>query len=172
MAIVSPSLAVLAVNWPMAKLLATRDGLAEIDGHLVAQRDTDHLRTAAALHGSPQLLQIDRSTSAGPPYVVAVCPLATGKRRPEPCLIRVIDLLQPLAIAPETLARLYALTPAQAEIAIAIAEGKSLEAIVTERHIVIGTLRRHLHALFRKTGTHTQGGLIRLILSLDRLVRI
>lgn len=173
--IVSRFMAIVEVNRPMSDLLAAQDGLAAVDGYLVAQRDTDRLRTAVldSLADSPQLLHVDRPTSSGPPHAAAVTHLGSsiGTGVPDLCMIRVVDLSQPLSITPEALTRLYALTPAQAEIAIAIAEGKSLEAIVAERNIIIGTLRRHLHEVFRKTGTGTQGALIRLILSLDRLAR-
>jgi DNA-binding NarL/FixJ family response regulator len=172
-ALVTPSMLIVAVNRPMSDLLSARDGLAVVDGCLVALRETDRLRAAVreALHGSPQLLYLDRLRSAGPSSVAAVTPVPCTLAAGDLCLLRVADPARPLSITPQILIGLYALTPTQAEIAIALAEGKTLDTIVAERNIILGTLRRHLHQIFGRTGVGSQGTLIRLILSLDRLLR-
>lgn len=61
------------------------------------------------------------------------------------------------------LATLFGLSPAQADIALAIFEGKTPEAIATERGVAISTLRTHLAEIFIRTGAENQRDLVRLL---------
>jgi DNA-binding CsgD family transcriptional regulator/PAS domain-containing protein len=63
----------------------------------------------------------------------------------------------------DMLARLFALSPAQAAIALAIFNGKSPEQIAVERGVAITTLRTHLAEIFARTGAENQRDLIRLL---------
>lgn len=54
---------------------------------------------------------------------------------------------------------LYDLTPAEARVAAAIAEGLGVAGVATREGIAIGTVRAHLKAIYAKTGTHGQTGL-------------
>ncbi len=58
---------------------------------------------------------------------------------------------------------LFALSPAQAEIALGIFNGKSPEQIGADRGVAISTLRTHLAEIFARTGTENQRDLIRLL---------
>lgn len=66
---------------------------------------------------------------------------------------------------PELLRRVYGLTRMEANVAIALVGGATLEAAVERLAIARATARRHLAAIFAKTGTHRQADLVRLILS-------
>jgi DNA-binding CsgD family transcriptional regulator/PAS domain-containing protein len=63
----------------------------------------------------------------------------------------------------ETLIALFRLSPAQAEIALAIYDGKTPEQIADERGVAISTLRTHLAEIFVRTGTENQRDLVRLL---------
>jgi DNA-binding CsgD family transcriptional regulator/PAS domain-containing protein len=63
----------------------------------------------------------------------------------------------------ELLATLFGLSPAQAEIALAIFSGKAPEEIAAERGVAISTLRTHLAEIFRRTGAENQRDLVRLL---------
>ena len=60
----------------------------------------------------------------------------------------------------------FQLTPSEARIAMWLAAGKSLEEAAHEMAIAQETVRSHLKAVFRKTGTHRQGELIALVIRL------
>jgi DNA-binding NarL/FixJ family response regulator len=169
-ALVEPSLAIVAANAAMSDLLDAEDGLARIDGHLIAVRDTERLRSAVrdALDVGPRLLHLERTRSAGRPFVVGATALPTASGTL--CILRIADTDRPPTIAAAAIAELYLLTPAQTLVAADIAQGLTLEAIATDRGIAIGTLRRHLHEIFKKTGTGSQSALTSLLLSIDRLV--
>lgn len=68
----------------------------------------------------------------------------------------------------ERLRHALGLTPAEALLAGAMAEGRSLESCADQLGIAIGTARQRLKAIFAKTGTHRQGELVAL---LSRLLR-
>ncbi len=72
--------------------------------------------------------------------------------------------------APETpaqlLRRVYGLTRKEAQLALALAGGATLADAAEGLRIAEGTARRHLAAIFARTGIHRQAELVRLILSL------
>ena len=63
----------------------------------------------------------------------------------------------------QTLIALFRVSPAQAEIALAIYNGKTPEQIAAERGVAISTLRTHLATIFLRTGTENQRDLVRLL---------
>lgn len=66
---------------------------------------------------------------------------------------------------PEWLRQIYGLTPTEAEVAARIAKGTSLGEVSEALGITIHTVRGHLKELFRKTGTHRQAELVRVLLT-------
>jgi DNA-binding CsgD family transcriptional regulator len=66
------------------------------------------------------------------------------------------------------LQRLFALTPAEADMTALLANGASLESIAAARKVTLGTVRTQLRTVFRKTETHRQGELVSLVLKMDR----
>jgi DNA-binding CsgD family transcriptional regulator len=63
----------------------------------------------------------------------------------------------------EMLAQAFGLTPAEADVAIGIASGRTLAQIAVDRHVKIGTVRAHLKTVFSKTHTHGQADLTRVL---------
>jgi DNA-binding CsgD family transcriptional regulator len=61
--------------------------------------------------------------------------------------------------------QLYQLTPKESEIAALLAIGQTLEEIATANGVTEATVRTQLRAIFAKTGTSRQAGLVRLALS-------
>lgn len=70
------------------------------------------------------------------------------------------------AVASQALESLFELTPTEAQIANAFAEGKRTEEIAREFNISATTVNFHKRNLFDKTGTNRQADLIALMLSL------
>jgi DNA-binding CsgD family transcriptional regulator len=57
----------------------------------------------------------------------------------------------------------FDLTPAEAQIALGIAGGKTLAAIAEARSVSVSTAREQLKSVFVKTGTHRQAELVALL---------
>ena len=64
---------------------------------------------------------------------------------------------------PETLQRLFKLTPAEARLAASVGEGSSLAEAANQLGIGRETARTHLKRIFSKTGTRRQSELVRLL---------
>jgi DNA-binding CsgD family transcriptional regulator len=69
---------------------------------------------------------------------------------------------------PFILAEAFDLTPAEAQVAVALTQGKTAEQVAAARAVAIGTVRTQIKSLLAKTGAHRQGDLMRLIVSLPR----
>jgi DNA-binding CsgD family transcriptional regulator len=57
----------------------------------------------------------------------------------------------------------FMLTPAEVQIALGIAEGKTLASIAKVRGVAVSTARGQLKSVFVKTGTHRQAELVALL---------
>jgi DNA-binding CsgD family transcriptional regulator len=62
---------------------------------------------------------------------------------------------------------LFALTPAEMRLAVALARGLDLQSIAQSHHTTVGTLRVHLKSIFEKTNTSRQAELILLLARLS-----
>jgi DNA-binding CsgD family transcriptional regulator len=84
-----------------------------------------------------------------------------AERAPNPAslLLLVIDPEQWLAPPREMLMQTFALTRAEADVAIGLVSGRTLAEVAADRDIKIGTVRTHLKAVFAKTHTHSQADL-------------
>ena len=130
--------------------------------------ETDHrLRRLVAAESKPR-------RDPDPPQSVAVqrdgrLPLIVrphrlderAERAPSPAslLLLVIDPEQWPAPPREMLMQTFALTRAEADVAIGIVSGRTLAEVAGDRDIKIGTVRAHLKAVFSKTRTHSQADL-------------
>jgi DNA-binding CsgD family transcriptional regulator len=65
---------------------------------------------------------------------------------------------------PEILQRLYGLTPSEAAVALAVAQGHDPRHIAEELRIGIPTVRTHLYRAMAKTDTRRQAELVRVLL--------
>jgi DNA-binding CsgD family transcriptional regulator len=83
-------------------------------------------------------------------------PARDGFGAPLPAAI-LCGLSQPL------LQELFALTPAEAAVAAALACGRTVEAIATDCGISLNTARTHLKRIFAKTGTRRQAEAVALL---------
>jgi DNA-binding CsgD family transcriptional regulator len=63
------------------------------------------------------------------------------------------------------LMEMYGLTPAEAELAELLSQGRSLEEAAKARHVTLNTARSQLKQIFAKTNTNRQGELLQLVLS-------
>lgn len=151
--------------------LRARDGIADVGGRLsVRCRSTQAAllralgEAAACPRAEPTVLQIPREHRAA--LKLTVLPMVSA-RADNPG--RALALLQPPELAPrldpELVSRLYRLTPAEAQLAVALTEGCSLQQFARQRGRSEHTVRTQLKALFEKTETRRQAELVRLLLT-------
>ncbi|MCO5130182.1 MAG: hypothetical protein M9932_06400 [Xanthobacteraceae bacterium] len=106
------------------------------------------------------------------PIIALVTPLARrsdGDRGVGHAMVSLRPAWDEPAFDQAMLERLFGLSPAQAQIALALFEGRSPEQIAAERGIRITTLRTHLAEIFLRTGAETQRDLVRLLGTLPPL---
>lgn len=72
---------------------------------------------------------------------------------------------RPSAISPEALGAVYDLSPAEARIAVLLANGYTAEQIAEAAGVSLATVRSQIRAAFRKTGVARQPELVRLVLA-------
>lgn len=85
-------------------------------------------------------------------------------------LLTIADLTIPLAPSAATLARLFGLTPAEAELTVLFGQGLDLDQASALLRISKNTAKAHLRMVFAKTGVTRQSSLVRLVLrSVDEL---
>ncbi|MEM7563617.1 MAG: helix-turn-helix transcriptional regulator [Pseudomonadota bacterium] len=73
------------------------------------------------------------------------------------------NLQQPISV--DSLVSVYNLTPSEAQVAISLANGHSVDQIATITHHSTHTIRTQLKSIFRKTGSTRQSELIKLLLT-------
>jgi DNA-binding CsgD family transcriptional regulator len=105
----------------------------------------------------PQSLCLHRQGQAA--LIVSVAPLAT----PDGPLAVVFVREPETATSAPALQQRFDLTPSEAVVAKALAEGGSLDQIAQSKHVSVNTVKTHIHHIYRKTATSRQGELIALI---------
>ena len=102
-----------------------------------------------------------------PPLVVHLLPVRRGARdvfSGASAIAVVTTIATPAAPSVEIIATLFDLSPAEARVAQAIAEGKTIESHAGETGLSIETVRKQVKSAMAKTDTHRQVDLVRLLL--------
>ncbi|WP_419934838.1 helix-turn-helix transcriptional regulator [Candidatus Palauibacter sp.] len=111
--------------------------------------------------------------SGGSPVVVHVNPV--GDRHPHmralqvAALVLIVDPASGLRIDLNLVAASLDLTPAESQVAVALAQGHSVSEIAARTGRSEGTIRWHVKRIFRKLGIRRQAELVRRVLSLHGL---
>jgi DNA-binding NarL/FixJ family response regulator len=171
----------LYINPAAHTILKTHPGLHMHAGRVAASRYqdaqtlTELIRSAADSHGSigepcggvVSLRHMDSPL----PLLVLVTPVTDLKAAYQAPLesarvaMFISDPERHQAISTEALIEAFALTKAEAEVAVALANGMAVKEIATAKGTSPETVRVQLKAIYRKTGTRSQAGLVRLVLS-------
>jgi len=126
-------------------------------------------RASAAPVTLPAVVEVMRAS--GRPINLSFMPLRPThgiRQKADPgarVLVVFHDAADTVRMNPELLSQLHALTPTEAKLAAALAEGESLAQFASSRGCSEQTARTHLKRIFDKTGTHRQAELVRLLMS-------
>jgi DNA-binding CsgD family transcriptional regulator len=168
----------ILVNRSAQVILDQRDGMSlSPDGVRAARHDvTVQLRaliSAASQAGSGHglgaggALSLPRA-SGKRALSVLITPLSVGHyvrgRRMASVAVFVSDPEKAVETPPESLRRLYGLTPAEARLACRLLAGETLHEAQDELGITMNTARTHLKRIFSKTGAQRQSELIQTLL--------
>jgi len=129
--------------------------------------DDAHLRvlvSAPASRSRPCAMRIPRP-SGRPPYAVRrIAPESVGQVPEWETVLIMSDPAAAPVLAKQTLRSLYGLTPTEARLARRLVAGDTVAQAAAALEVTIGTARIHLEHLLKKTTTHRQSELIRLLL--------
>jgi DNA-binding CsgD family transcriptional regulator len=175
-------LAIVAVDHESKVLFANKaaEAMLKESGHLTVQagrlcarpiKDDAELRhqIRAASHLTPNSTPcVMRLGQGGPsPVSLAFVPLTHKAHELNSHGLATLVLIRGLDDstdkAAEALRHLFGLTPAEARVTIALAQGQGLEEIATHYSIGIGTVRTHLKNAMSKTATNRQPQLVALV---------
>ena len=169
-AIVDRAGTVRITNSEADRIIEENDGLGVSHGAIkgASGKQSAHLREciekAFQETTADEIISFPR-ISGGRPYLVLVPNQRSGEEDPEAVVLLLIDTEQRTKISGETLVRLYNLTRSETKVALLLIDGKRLDQIAEELEVAQTTVVFHLKNLFRKTETHRQADLVRVLLS-------
>ena len=172
---------VLAANDRARHILLDGDGLSDRDGALCVsvpddQSRLDRLVAAAlptdgrvAVSGSMPL----RRAVGWPPLIVHIKPMAV----PQPdyggryvaALVLLVEPTRPHLVDASLVAETLGLTPGESQVAVWLAEGKSVDEIARATGRTKNTIYWHLKQIYQKLYISRQADLVRLVLSIAEL---
>jgi DNA-binding CsgD family transcriptional regulator/PAS domain-containing protein len=164
---------IVLANRRAEEMVAAGHALRAIDGRL-RPRQPDQARRLEVLIGqalcnpSPvggamALAAVDQRL----PLSLTVTPL--NPRRPTlfappaTAMVRVCDFVAPLPVTERLLTELFQLTPAEARVAAALAQGLTPREVAERLAVSFNTVRAQLVRIFEKTGVSRQADLVRLM---------
>jgi DNA-binding CsgD family transcriptional regulator len=166
-------------NAAALEMISSMDGLRlNGDGVLVADRpakETELKRAVGAIladtnGATPGEMSVSIDRGSGKQrYELLLMRLKTVDGSPFPGKPMVSIFVSDASYQPnqdgEMLTRIYEMTGAESRIAMMLAGGRSLNEIADDLSISKNTARTHLKRILSKTNTHSQGALIRLLLT-------
>lgn len=108
---------------------------------------------------------LDVQRVGGRRYALRLAALSTPRGEPPVALLAIAELGAAPLLAPEDIVAAFGMTRAEAAVAMALAQGRSLEE-QAKSGPSLSTIRLHLHRCFRKTATTRQADLVRVLLTL------
>lgn len=168
---------IILANEAAQKIVREQDGLCAVNGALCAGRHTERKTLECAMAEAQKLLSGNARAAQEPlrisrpsgksPFSITVVPLSRSSRifevKQAGMLVCIADPEQATVLTHQ-IAPLYDLTPAEARLAAAMANGETLETYCKSANLKPGTARSTLKRIFDKTGTSRQAELVRELL--------
>lgn len=176
--VVDASGRIVLANADAETRLTAADALATVDGKLVAWQGRENerlsalIRRAAGGRGVGGAMTAERRTGQRPLNVL-VAPLNEqtavrfGLHRPL-AIVMVSDPDRAMPTSCNVLEGIYGMTRAEAEVALSLAEGLSVEQISEARERSLNTVKTQLRLAMEKMDVSRQADVVRLVLSLAR----
>ena len=172
---------IMEVNDRARRILRNGDGLADGSGMLRTRAPAEQPRldrlldealptsNAGPVSGSMLL----RRSSVLPPFMVHVKPVRApgpdyGARRVA-AVVLIVEPGRQLTVSADVVARALGLTSSESQVAVWLAEGKSVRDIAEATGHTDASVHWHLHQIYRKQSISRQVDLVRLVLSLAEL---
>lgn len=170
--------AILRINHAAEEILKENDGLSISGGLLQANyaQENRHLQTLirraladnrTSAPGIGQVMSVTRpSARAKLGIAVRSIPISEwseGRHRPA-VTVFIRDPEQKSMASRDVIQELFELTPAEASLALLLADGMTLDEAADQLDIRKNTARAHLRSIFAKTGVTRQTSLVRLLL--------
>ena len=168
---------ILEVNDRARDLLRNGDGLSDRAGTLHARAPADRARLERLLGGALPASNAPpisgsillRRSSVAPPFVVHVKPVAVPRpdygARHVAALVLIAEPGRRHRISPEVVATTLKLTPGETQVAVWLAEGRSVRDMAEATGRTEGAIYRHLKHIYQKQSISRQADLVRLVLS-------
>ena len=169
---------IVAANDAAQVLLRKRDGISDRGGVLRAWSPSDDTEFQELLEnalprsgqqGVSGSMTLERP-SVLPRLVLHVSPLESARLDFRPLsvavLVLVVDPASRARIAPELVSETLGLTPAESQVAVLLADGKTVREIAALTGRADQTIRWHLHQICNKHGISRQVEVVQLVLSL------
>lgn len=175
--LVDRSLRVQLANACATRWLTSSNGLGIVSQRLSCREPSVHerlCRLAAAACTTPArggALRVNRSGRS--PVILMIVPIPArhelAASMQEPVALVVACDPDTEVVPLDVYRSLFSLTPTEAALLSALAQGVSLGDWAKCRGVSVGTVRSQLHALFEKTGTGSQARLVSLVKSIPAL---
>ena len=169
---------IVAANDRARDILRKKDGLSDLDGILRVwppSRDAELQKLLARAlppfggQGAAGSMTV-RRPSVLPQLVLHVSPVGErdmdGRPRRVCALVLVVDPTSRMRVDPGLVAEILGLTPAESQVAVLLAEGRTVRDIALATGRSVSTVRWHMKHVFDKAGVSRQAELVRLVLSL------
>ena len=172
---------IMEVNERARSILRHGDGLSDRDGVLRTLSPADQLRLerllsaalptsgAAAVSGS----MLVRRSSVLPPFVVHVKPVGVPQpdygARHVAALVLIVEPGRRHRVDPKLVAATLGLTPGESQVAVWLAEGKSVQEMAQTTGHSRSAIYWHLKQIYQKRHISRQADLVRLVLSIAEL---
>ncbi len=172
---------IMEANDRARDILRRGDGLSDRAGALRARVSADRVRLeqlvgdalpasgTVAVCGSMLL----RRSPVLPPFVVYVKPVDVAQpdygARHVAALVLIVEPGRHHRVDPEVVARTLQLTPTESQVAVWLAEGKSVRDMAEATGRTEAAIHWHLHQIYQKQSISRQADLVRLVLSLAQL---
>jgi DNA-binding CsgD family transcriptional regulator/PAS domain-containing protein len=167
--------AVIYANAEASRISRLREGFSIVAHRVRARSSADDIalqnaiREAVAAGGHPYTRRFNLKRDTGQrPYGLLLTtlsyPRAAEGHRPG-CVLFITDGERPSTIGPEAVAEMFGLTMAEAKVVAHLAMGASLREVAGKLKVSINTARTLLARAMAKTGTNTQIGLVRMVLT-------
>ena len=174
---------IVGANDSARELLGRKDGLSDPGKELCATRPEDNDKLQALLAGAlPHLVgqgvsgsMLVRREAPLPRLALHVMPVSSRdvayRSRRVAALVLIVDPVSRACIEPDLVRAMLGLTPTETEIAVMLAQGRTVRQIATATGRTYSTVRSHLKHIFTKLGGSRQFEVAQTILALSSLPR-